>query len=231
MDIFKPTPNNGFLICSLLLLFIKISPSILCAQKFPEGYIQQFHHNCNNEDFFNSFVTNRPSDWKTDEVAYLKVLPCIDDGCIFNFNSMCVLDSMIFGEYIIEFEIKPETLMSNDSYIAFISPIKSYNSFNAFLFTKDSIAFYLMDKGNLKKLDMKNGINLKSGWNKIRIQRDILTRNTTITFNNLHASKLVFNNRKLVMGYLGFAAGKSLISIRNINIWAPTCITDNSFKW
>jgi len=138
---------------------------------------------------------------------------------------------MIFGEYIIEFEIKTETLKDNDPYITFLSPIKSFNTFYAFLLSKDSVVFYLMDKGNLKKLDKKDGGNLKSGWNKIMIQRDILTRNTTITFNNLQSSKLVFNDWKLVMGYIGFASGKSNISIRNINIWAPTSITDNTFKW
>jgi hypothetical protein len=231
MNSLKPALNKCILICSLWSLYVIINSSKLYAQKFPEGYIEQFSHTCNNTSFFNSFSSNRLADWNTDITTFLKVLPCADDSCILNFTSMCVLDSMIFGEYIIEFEIKPETLTGYGPYISFVSPIKSKNSFNAFLFSKDSVAFYLMDKGTLKKLDMKNGISLNPGWNKIRIQRDILTRNTTITINNLPSSKLVFNDRKLVMGYLGFASGKTVTSIRNINIWAPTSITDELFKW
>jgi hypothetical protein len=231
MNSFKSTFNARFLIGLFLLLSININLSKICAQKLPVGYIEQFSHPCNNTSLFDSFITNHSSSWKTDKEAFLKVLPCPDDSCILNFSSMCVLDSMIFGEYIIEFEMKNITLTDNDPYIAFMSPIKSSNSFNAFLFSKDSVAFYLMDKGTLKKLDKKGGINWKAGWNKIRIQRDILTRNTTFTFNNLQSSKLVFNDHKLVMGFLGFSSGKSTISIRNINIWAPTSITDSSFRW
>ena len=227
----KSSLNTGFIVYSLLFLFINTNFSNTYAQKLPIGYIEQFSHSCNNKSLFNSFSTNRPAEWKTDKLDFLKVSPCPDDSGIFNFSSKCVLDSMIFGEYIIEFEIKTATLSGNDPYISFLSPIKSNNSFNAFIFSKDSVIFYLMDKGTLKKLDIKNGVTLKSGWNKIRIQRDIITRNTSITFNNLSLSKLVFNDPRLVMGYLGFASGQSITSIRNINIWAPTSITDSLFKW
>jgi hypothetical protein len=231
MKSLKSALNKSILIYFTLFLFNIINLSKISAQKLPIGYIEQFSNICNNASLFNSFSTNRPAEWKTDKDNFLSVLPCSNDSCIFNFSSMCVLDSMIFGEYIIEFEIKIETLEGNDPYITFLSSIKSFNTLYAFLISKDSVVFYLVNKGNLKKLDIKDGGYLKIGWNKIMIQRDILTRNTSITFNNLQSSKLVFNDWKLVMGYLGFASGKSNISIRNINIWAPTSITDNSFKW
>jgi hypothetical protein len=231
MTCLKSDFSKSFLVFSFGLLLILAFPSILKAQKFPEGYIEQFSDPCTISGFFNSFVTNRPGEYIPDKDKFLQILPCLGDSCNLNFTSKCVLDSMILGEYIIEFEIKPETLNDKNAYITFLSPIKSINSFNALLFSHDSVAFYIMEKGALKKLDIKNWTGLKEGWNKIRIQRDILTRNTTIILNNLQSTKLIFNDRRLVMGFVSFSPGNSKVSIRNIKIWAPTSIKDKSFNW
>jgi hypothetical protein len=231
MTILKSFFKKGLFITSVLFLLIIVYNKSLIAQKLPEGYIEQFSNSCNNESLFKSFSTSKPEEWKTGKETFLKVIPCKDDSCLLNFSSKLILDSMIFGDYITEFEIKTEIVPQCSSIISFLSPIKSLDSYNALVISKDSVTYFLMDKGVLKKIDQKNVAGLKPGWNRIRIQRDINSRNTTITFNNLSSSKMVFNNSRLVMGYIGFAAGNTNTFVRNINIWAPTCITDNSFKW
>jgi hypothetical protein len=198
------------------------------AQALPVGFIEQYTNPCNNESLFNTFIRSDSGLWKINSDASLKIIPTNETA---THSSIGVLDKMIFGEYIMEFDFQIDNTSGDSSSFSFLGNIKSKDSYYIYSFSADSIKFYLMYKGNKSLLDKEPIKKLKPGWNKAHIEWDILSRNATIVVNNNQANKLTFNDNKLVMGYLGFSNGNFATCIKNIKIWAPTCITDKSFIW
>jgi hypothetical protein len=212
----------------ILCIFLILNSLKLYSQKLPVGYIEQFSNPCNNNSFFKTFTRNDSSLWKIGKDASLKILPAHQTSVS---NSIGVLDQMIFGEYILEFDFRIDNPIEDSAAFSFLGSIKSIDSYYAYSFYSDSIGFFLFKKGNKSLIDIKPIQKMNPAWNKARIEWNILTRNTTIIINNDMSRKLIFNNSQLVMGFVGFANCHSLTSIKNIKIWAPTSITDQKFIW
>lgn len=217
---------NGLM--SLLTFIVLFTTLTLRAQVMPVGFIEQFAHPCNNENLFNTLIRSDSSLWKITGNESLKI-SASDIAC--SHKSIGVLDKMIFGEYIMEFDFRVDNSLNDSCAFSFLSSMKSKESYYIYSFSADSVKFYLMFKGNLSLIDKQPIKKLKPGWNKAHIEWNILSRITTIVINNNQTNKLTFNDNKLVMGYLGFSNGNMASSIKNIKIWAPTCITDKSFVW
>jgi hypothetical protein len=200
----------------------------LNAQVLPVGFIEQYANPCNNENIFKTLIRKDSSLWKISSDASLKLDASISPEM---HSSIGILDKMIFGEYIIEFDFRIDNNPGNSCCFSFLSNMKSKDSYYIYSFTSDSIQFFLKYKGFEKFIGAQPIKKLKPGWNKARIEWNILSRNTTIMLNNNQINKITFNDNKLVMGYLGFSNGNMASSIKNIKIWAPTCITDKSFVW
>jgi len=194
----------------------------------PVGFIEQYSNTCNDNNFFKTLARNDSSLWKINKDTGLKLIAKNDSDI---HESIGVLDNMIFGEYIMEFDFRIDNNIENSYAFSLLSNMKSTESYYIYTISSDSIQFYLMYKGIKSLIDIKAIKKLKPGWNKALIEWDILTRNTTIILNNNKTNPLIFNDNKLVMGYLGFANGNISSSVKNIKIWAPTCITDKSFNW
>lgn len=220
----KTINNNKWF--SIFLMMILALP--LKAQVLPVGFIEQYSNPCNNENLFRNLARSDSSLWKINGDAGLKIIACSEPN---NYRSIGVLDNMIFGEYVAEFDFRIDNNPVNSYGFSFLSNMKSKDSYYIYSFSPDSIRFYLMYKGHVNDLGTQVIKKLKPGWNKVRIEWDIISRNTIIIINNNQNNKITFNDNKLVMGYLGFSNGTMASSIKNIKIWAPTCITDKSFEW
>jgi hypothetical protein len=211
-----------------ITFLLLLSTFHLASQNLPVGYIEQYSNSCNNKSFFKTFIRNDSSLWKIEKNASLKILSLANPD---STASIGLLDQMIFGEYIIEFDFHIDNCNSDSTAFSFLSSMKSATSFYAYAFSTDSIGFFLIKKGFKTLLGKKAILKLKPDWNKVRIEWNIISRNTKIIINNNQGNKIIFNNNQLVMGYLGFANGFKSSSIKNIIIWAPTCITDQKFIW
>ncbi|NJK86193.1 MAG: hypothetical protein HC906_09685 [Bacteroidales bacterium] len=61
-------------------------------------------------------------------------------------------------------------------------------------------------------------------WHKIRIKRDIISRSLQFYLDDMKTPAVQTNNKRLVMGYIGFGSANSALAIDNIKIWSQTSI-------
>lgn len=189
---------------------------------------------CVNEKFFKSFYPEDTSNWRFIPVNNVKTLfikPIQrSDNPVFP-EARGVIRYMNFGDFIIEFEFK--TLKKSDSKegFCFLGPIKTDMTYYAFRFSSDSVIFSFMKQGENNIIEGQPANKLTEGWNKIRIERDILNRKVTIIINGDYSHKNEFRELNLVKGFIGFGSQTISSSLRNIKIWAPTTIPDSSFIW
>jgi len=211
-----------------LVAVLIFTTAIINAQNLPLGYVEQYSHPCNKISLYKKLVRNNPDLWKINSESGLNILPVTDT--IIN-TSIAVLDSMIYGEYIVEFEFKTGNIQDSVPSFSFLTSMKSGSTYYTSAFSDNSISFFLTKSGNKILIDTKPIPKLKTGWNKVRVEWNILSRNTTITINNDAKNKLIFNDNQLVMGFLGFSNGHNPSFIKNLKIWAATVITDTGFTW
>lgn len=216
----------------LTSIFFIVTIFNINSQNLPEGYILQFEEPCNREGFLKTFVTNNSHEWKIEK--NLIVLPIheqtsdsIDTDQ--QSQSLGVINNLILGEFIMNFEFLPKYKGSNDFY--FIGPVKSPDNMYSFRFTGDSVQFTYLLNGESMATE-KKAFSIKNGaWNKISVKRDMLKRSLTFT-NNVNPNVIAeFSHPGLVMGYIGFGSDSSLYEIKNIKIWGPTSIRDKEFCW
>ncbi len=83
-------------------------------------------------------------------------------------------------------------------------------------------------KGIPEKIGTETLKPTQKSWNRVRVTRDILNRSVTFILNRDVNKQVSFSDPRLVMGFVGFGTLTTQSSIRNINIWAPTVITDST---
>lgn len=203
------------------------------AQKLPLGYIVQYSNKCNNENFFKDLVTENPGCWKILHEKYLQGtwVNCPDSlSGSYEDISKGVISPYIYGDYILEFEFRFYKTISDSALFSFLGPVKTPDTYYAFCFSRDTVTFYFMKQGQQAAIKKLACPYITGQWNKIRVERNILKRRTTIIVNGNTGHKLTFTDKNLVMGYLGFGSNSSCL-IRDIVVYAPTSITDTPFKW
>jgi hypothetical protein len=156
-----------------------------------------------------------------------------DDSLVNSFpRSRGVLNKLILGDYILEFEFRNTRL--TDSIIGgfcFLGPIKSKDFFYTVMFSNDTIRFLTIMNDSIHACVKKTTMSLNSSWNKVRIERNILTRTLSFIINGDKQNVINFSDRNLVMGYVGFGTQLTTSYIRNIRLWAPTAIDEDEFQW
>jgi len=129
-----------------------------------------------------------------------------------------------------EFEFYTTNIPASDSSgFCFIGPVKSADTYYAYVFGSDSLTFYFINKGIPEKIGTEILKPTQKSWNRVRVTRDILNRSVTFVLSRDLNKQVVFTDPRLVMGFVGFGTLTTQSSIRNINIWAPTVITDSTF--
>lgn len=219
----------------IFTLIIVQSNSTIFSQELPLGYISYFSHKCNSKSLFKSWNSHYPAQWQISSFESKYVLEAIpDDSTLLSYvpESRAILSNLIFGDYILEFEFKSIEVTSSDSSgFYFLGPVKTSHNYYAFAFASDTLRFLFVDDSVAKEIDSKPVLLKEDEWNKIRIRRDILSRKLIFTINNNFSDQIGFSDRNLVMGYIGFGTQDANSYLKNINVWAPTAITDTSFIW
>ncbi len=122
------------------------------AQSIPIGYVNYFSQKANNQLFVNTITSCTPQYWniskdKTCTILYPAEKDSLTPGTL-TLNTGVVKD-MIFGEYIMEFEFYATNIPGLDSSgFCFIGPVKSADTYYAYVFGSDSLTFYFINKGN-----------------------------------------------------------------------------------
>jgi hypothetical protein len=203
------------------------------TQNLPVGYINYYSQKTNRAQLINTIQTCSPDLWNVNhDNAGFVLYPLSPDSLssgIFELN-MGVIRNMVFGEYIMEFEFNTTSVQNADSSgFCFLGPVKSPDTYYVFVFENNRVTFYYINKGIRQKIESKSLVPLKKTWNSIRVIRDILNRSITFTLNGDPLQQVTFKHPGLVMGFIGFGTINAQNSIRNINVWAPTVITDSTF--
>lgn len=220
----------------LLVSYILVIKSNLFSQELPLGYISYFAHSCNNETLFASLLPEFEQDYMIvkEEGQNLLRIKSTDDTILSKSfpRSRSVIDNLILGDYILEFEVRIVFMDDYDTAgFCFLGPVKSRENYYSLIFSKDTLKFFAVSFDSIQAYKSKVSTSLNPLWNKIRIERDILTRTLHITINNDTQNIISFSDRTLVMGYIGFGSHQSVSYVRNIRLWAPTAIVENSFQW
>ena len=219
----------------IVLLFLVFGFINVSGQNLPLGYISYFSHDCDNATLFNFLRPEHEAEWMIIQDAHkniLRIKPSEDSINSTIPGSRGILDNMILGDYILEFEMKSVATGSADTAgFCFIGPARSREIYYSFLFSKDTVYFFSVQNDSIlcrNSLALKISDNL---WNKIRVERNILTRTLHITLNGESANSISFSDRALVMGYIGFGSHRTTSFLRNIRLYAPTVIQENPFYW
>ncbi len=219
----------------IFLLFLIPFQNWLFCQELPLGYINYFSHNCNNETLFNFLLPEYEQDWlivKQDGQNVLQIKPSNDTLSKSYMVSRAVLNNIILGDYILEFDVKTAIPENSDTAgSCFLGPVKAKDIYYSLIFSKDTLRFSSIKNDSVQSCTSKSYTSLKASWNKVRIERNILSRSLHVTINNNQQNRLSFSDRDLVMGYIGFGTQHSTTYLRNIRLWAPTAITEHTFQW
>ncbi len=203
------------------------------AQDLPVGYISYYSQKANNERFLDTITTCTPQYWKINANKSFTILHPIETDSLADSTfliNMGIVKNMIFGEYIMEFEYRINNLPNTDSSgFCLLGPVKSAATYYLFIFGTDTVVFYYINKGIPEEIGCHELNPLNNQWNKMRVTRDILNRSIAITLNRDADQQVIFYDPRLVMGFVGFGTLLVQSSIRNINIWAPTVIIENTF--
>ncbi len=205
----------------------------LYSQQLPIGYISYYSQKGNHPDFLKTLVIKPSSSIVINKEKTFAVLnPILNDSTNILLPPTCrgIIVDKIFGEYIIEFEYKIQAgSLSGTSGLYFLSPVKSDDTYYATVFSNDTISFLHIDEGTIIKSESVSSVKLNTGWNKVKIQRDILSRKLEITMNGDVNSRISFTDKNLVMGFVGFGSQDISGYLRNVNIWAPTAFSDTLY--
>jgi hypothetical protein len=218
-----------FLVTLFMLILIK---SVGHTQELPIGYISYFSHKGNHKSFFNSWYTDKPGQWKIIPLKSGTALSGMPEDTL-TFSSFPetrgILSNQIFGDYILEFEFK--TTFTDTSAFHFLGPVKTSTDYYTVAFKQDTLLFFYIDDGFVYRIDAESVSLKQNDWNKVKIIRDILTRQLRITVNKDLSKQIIFSDRNLVMGYIGFGTHQATSYLKNIEVWAPTSIIDSTFVW
>ena len=206
--------------------------SINYGQDLPLGYISHYSQKANSTQFLSTLNICTPQYWniandKSSTVLYPAVRDSIENR---NFLlNMGVIKDMIFGEFILELDFRSSSPDSGVAGFCFLGPVKNPDTYYLFVLGHDSVTFFYVNKGIPEIIESKYLIVRNNSWNHVRVTRDILKRSVTFVLNKDPRTQVVFTDPRLVMGYTGFGTYITQSSIRNIDIWAPTAITDTTF--
>jgi hypothetical protein len=220
-----------------LIILITVSlliPKHLFCQNLPIGYIEMYSEKCANDKFFKTFYPEDTSNWKFITVNNTKTLlikPNDISGNPASPKVRGIIRYYSFGDFILEFEFKTIQKPGTKDGFCFLGPVKTDMTYYAFRFSSDSVTFSFINRGENKMVESQPANKLHEGWNKVRVERDILNRKVSLIINGDYAHRNEFRELTLVKGFVGFGSESVKCFLRNIKIWAPTSISDSTFIW
>jgi|WetSurMetagenome_2_1015567.scaffolds.fasta_scaffold115693_2 hypothetical protein len=211
---------------SVLLFF-----SGLLYGQVPEGYVIQYQQYFNDSKSLADFTFTNPSAWgifKTNG-NYFMQCPKQDSASIIPAN-LAVLKNKIFGDFILEADIKP------------VADSSGYYELGIFLGYRDSSTYYFVQLASQCDRNQYGIFLIKKGccsrltectanapialndhkWHKIRLERNITKRTIRLFLDNTSEPMLQVKDYEIVMGSVGFGTVASSAGFDNIKIWSQT---------
>ncbi|MBN1951289.1 MAG: hypothetical protein JW801_08790 [Bacteroidales bacterium] len=213
------------------LLFMAVA--VLHGQDLPLGYISYYSEDAATAAFPSSLERTAPDLWKVSKYKSTIIYHAGTDSLhpeVFPQNQG-VIPNLLLGDYIMEFEFKLLDSCTNDCEGFFLlSPIKDCGNYYAFGFSSDSVTFYYPNtqNGSVRVAAKKHGVNLNE-WIRVRVVRNMIKRTITFRIDGEDETELIFSDRRLVMGFVGFGTQNVNSAIRNVRIWAPTAFQDQIY--
>ena len=196
--------------------------SLLSAQNLPVGYITHFETGFSNAKLHKHLLVSPYAQVKVNQGVF-SIIAKPDSLNSFFPPAAILVDSNIFGDYIVELRINLSG-SSQDSLdgLFLITGLRDSLNYYFVRINETGACFSRMYKGKNTELSTDSTFVINSNlWVNLRIERDILSRTFTILSGN---SKLVCTDANLVMGYFGVGTNKNKLLIDKITIWAPTSI-------
>jgi len=222
--------RNAFLCCLLISL---LCTNLAYSQQLPVGYISYYSQRGNTSGFIETLAMNHPGNFEISKDRTSTLLkPFRNDSAGIELPpaSKGIIADIIFGEFIIEFDYKLQSgIIPSNSGFYFLCPVKSDNTYYALAFSSDSLSFFYANNGSVTNRKQVPDLKVNTGWNNVRIERNILSRSLSITLNGDDIHKAIFTDPNLVMGYIGFGTHNLSSYLKNVNIWAPTAFTDTLY--
>jgi hypothetical protein len=206
-----------FLICSVLF------SQFLNGQDLPLGYIEHYKLNLNSKAINDQLLTSAHTESKINKgVCFLTEK--IDSLEAFNPSATFLVDNHIFGDFILDLSLSIQSVDTDSlSGLYFIVGLRDSTNYYFIQLNAHGAFFNKMYKGQVSIIDVDSTFILKEqAWHKVRITRDILSREILIVTGKQQVS---FYDPNLVMGYLGLGVQDYSLAINKLIIWAPTSIS------
>jgi hypothetical protein len=218
-----------------LILFISvIIPSP--AQKLPDGHILQYAQKFNGNKGLGDFWFSHSSLWgisKLQNNYFLELSRHTFTGpqTISLPPNRAILKNRIFGDFVLEADVKPSASESGSGEVCFFLGLKDSTKYYFIVLSTDSTdeaqGIYLV-KNSVKTqltLSLSSSTPLKENeWQKIRIERNIVKRTIRVFAGNPAQPLMEVTDYELVMGSVGFGSLQSAACFDNLSVWAPTVI-------
>jgi hypothetical protein len=220
--------------CSLLVFYFLLNGN---AQTIPSGYILQYSQNFTSNKSTADFWFNHQTEWSISKVQdnfFLqfskKAVP--DSELAALPPNRCILKNSIYGDFILEVDVNPETQQSASDICLFLGLKDSTRYYFVLLSTSpgnDMQGIYLVKNSVRTKLQerISTARALVPGtWQKIRIERNITRRTIRVYAGEMNEPMLEIQNYELVMGRIGFGSLNGTAAFDNLSVWAPTVIPE-----
>ena len=219
----------------LTIIIAGISFLNLLSQNIPEGYILHYQQDFSKPKSVDEFRFSVPESLKTGSEKNKHFIELNNKNLLdsaFQPAAVSILDNFIFGDFILEANIKPvgET---NAPYIWVLLGIKdslNYYCLNISPLPNDSVnTVYALLRGKERtisyRIDRDFSWNLNK-WHKIRIERDIVNPSVKIYVNDMSVPYMEITDRTFIMGYVGFGVTSGAVRITDLKIWSQTTIPE-----
>jgi len=217
------------------IFFLALTANICPAQQLPEGYILQYQQSFSGSKSLADFNVGNPESWgifKDANNFYLHFagLPSTGDSPL--PGNMAILNDRIFGDFILEANVMPETDTLGFGEVCIFLGVKDRSQFYCVQLANrcDSIhhGIFVVKSAQPRRLTPVNDqpvIWKTNKWYKIRLERDIVRRTIMVFLGDMKHPVLQVKDYELIMGSVGFGSFIGAGRIDNIRIWAPTVIT------
>jgi len=227
-----------------------ILPLSLSAQVLPPGYILQYKQDFTKPAALGDFWFSRDSLWRISTLqgnAFLHAdaVPLdspLDSAWGDERNSArgdhnapianrAVLKNRIFGDFVLEADVRLPESAGADAFL--LLGMKDSTKYYFIRLSADSAispGIFLYKNGRVTALPLRisqPALLKPAVWQKVRVERNIVTRLMRVYVGNLSAPVMETKDYELIMGYIGFGAAEGAVRVDNVRVWAPTMLDDS----
>ncbi len=219
----------------IAILLLPIIPGH--AQNIPDGYLLQYQQNFSAKNAVQDFKFSDAGSWRISVEKGNNFLEFTDTGLyqppVLSPGIIAIVDDRIWGDFILEANVMQTGQEPAKRSMCILFSIKDSAKYYYVDLSsgsdENSNGIFLVNNKPVVKIgtDSIPGINWGNNkWHKVRIERNIVTRNVKVFFDNMEQPFMESTDWNLVMGYVGFGSFSDKGRIDNIKIWSQTSIPE-----